>query len=140
MDALSLAPVTRELLGLSVSFLHDKSCVHRHFQLPPRILKKFFVLFIIRINKVDASRSSSMIEFGLLVCPFLFFLSLLNGFPNFGPYFRPHIIWSGGRLNFCQSLPDHVFPFGSFAFNYVDFVNPFQETDKLLFESTFHQS
>ena len=59
---------------------------------------------VIQINEVDSSPSSSIVEFWLLVCPFLFF-SILSGFPNFGPYFRPYMIWSRSRLNFCQSLP-----------------------------------
>ena len=81
-----------------------QSRVHMHFQLSPRILNEFFVFFLLRINEADALHSSSIIEFWLLVYPSLFF-SLLSGFPNVGPYFDPHIVWSSGRLNFCQSLP-----------------------------------
>ena len=98
------------------------SRVHMHFQLSPRIPNDFFVFFILWINKVDASHSSSIFEFWLLVFPFLFF-SLLSGFPG-----------------------DHIYPFGEggegggggkrkeegggFSFNKVNFVNPFQESKK----------
>ena len=55
--------------------------------------------------------------FGLLDCPLLLF-SLLSGFSNVGPYFRPHILVSGSCLNFRQSpAPDHINHFGGFSFN-----------------------
>ena len=50
-------------------------------------------------TQLDASHSLSGVELCLLACPFLFF-SLLSGFPNSGPYFGPHVVWSSGRLNF----------------------------------------
>ena len=96
VDASSLAPVACELLWLSVSFApHGR--VHMHFQISPRI-------HVFWINKVDASHSLSIVEFGHLICPQLFF-SFLSGFPNFGPYFRPHVLRSGSCLNCFQSLP-----------------------------------
>ena len=71
----------------------------------------FIVILVIKIDKVNSSRSSSFVEFVLLVCPSLFF-SLLSSFPNLGPNFGPHNVCSSGRLNFCQSLLDHTYPFG----------------------------
>ena len=47
------------------------------------------------------------------------------------------MIWSGRRLNVGQSLPDLFHPLGGFSYKRVNFVKPFQESDKLLFESTF---
>ena len=70
----------------------------------PRILDGLLWFFVFQINKVNTSLLSSKLEFGLLVCPFLFFSSL-SGFLHFGPYIRPHMIWSRSRLNFCQSFP-----------------------------------
>ena len=68
----------------------------------PRIFWGGQVFFVIQINKVDSSQSSSIVEFWLLVFPLLFF-AILSGFPNFAPYLRPCMIWSRSRLNFCQS-------------------------------------
>ena len=65
-------------------------------------LKGFFVIMVIPDQKIDASQSSSIVELWHLVFPFLLF-SILSGFPNLGPYFWPCMIWSGSRLNFCQS-------------------------------------
>ena len=62
--------------------------------------------------------------------------SILSGFTNFGPYFWPYVIWSGSRLNLCQSLRT-THPLGGFSFHRVNFMKPFHESDKLLFEPTF---
>ena len=59
-------------------------------------------VLVIQINKVDSSQASSIVEFWLLVFSFLFF-SILSGFPNFAPFFRPYMIWSRSRWSFCQS-------------------------------------
>ena len=91
-------------------------CCHGSFPFSPPSFESFFVVLVIRINKVNSSLSSSTVVFWLLVFPFLFFFfSILSGFANFGPYFWPYVIWSGRRLNFCQSLPvPHMSPFGRF--------------------------
>ena len=81
----------------------------------PRIFESFFVILVIRINEVNSSQSSSIVEFWLLVSPFLFF-SILNGFTNFGPYFWPYMIWSGSRLNSCQSPSTPHIALGRFFF------------------------
>ena len=70
------------------------------------------LILVIRINKVNSCQSSSIVEFGLLDFPFLFF-SILSGFPNLGPYSWPHMIGSGSRLNFCESPPRPHFFFPS---------------------------
>ena len=54
--------------------------------------------------KANSSESSSIVELWLFFCPSLF-VSILSGFTNFRPYFWPYMIWSGSRLNLCQSLP-----------------------------------
>ena len=51
-------------------------CFHRHFQLFPRVLDGFFELKISRINKVDASQSSCIVELRFFDCPLLLLLSL----------------------------------------------------------------
>ena len=68
--------------------------------------------------------------------PTLVLLSL-SSFPEPGPRFRPYMIWTCSRLIFCQSPPDHIFPFGGVSFNRVNFVKPFHESDKLVSSSTF---
>ena len=60
---------------------------------------------------------SSIVEFWFLV--FFHSFSILSGFPNFGPYFRPYMIWSRSRLNFCHSPhipPDSHISSGRFLF------------------------
>ena len=113
-----------------VSFLNSR--IHWNFQLSSRIFDGFFIFSIFRINETNASQSSSIIDFWLLD----WLSSLLSGFSNFGPHFRPHILRSSSCLNFCQSPPNHQYPFGGFSFNNVNFVNPVQESDKLPFAST----
>ena len=81
----------------------------------PRGFESFFVILAIRIDEVNSSQSSSIVEFWLLIFPWLFF-SILSGFTNFRPYFWPHVIWSGGRLNFCQSPHGPHISFGRFFF------------------------
>ena len=90
------------------------------------------------VNEIDASQSSSDVEFGLLVCPFLLFflVCLPSGFPHFGPQFTPHILRSGSCLNFCLSLPGPQKSLWRFYFNEVHFVTPFHESDQLRFTST----
>ena len=58
--------------GGTFSQLVPQHCrVHVPFQISPRVLHNFFVFFVFRINWIDATQSSSIIEFRLLVCPFL---------------------------------------------------------------------
>ena len=119
------------LRGASLSFLFARhSCCHKSFQFYPRIFESFFVILVIKINEANSSPSPSIVELWLFVFPFLFF-SILSGFTNFGSYFWTYIIWSGCRLNYCQSHTDHIYPFGGFSFNRVNFVNPFHESDKM---------
>ena len=117
------------------SFLARQCRIHLNFQLSPSVFEGFLIFPIFRIDERNASQPSSVIEFQLLDCPCLFF-SFLSGFSIFGPYFRTHILRSGSCLNLCQSLSGpHIFLWKS-LFQQSDIVNPFQELDKLLFEST----
>ena len=113
--------------------LHSMTAARGLSKLYPRILDSFCVISVIRINKVNSSQSSSIVESWFLVCPFLLF-SLLRSFSDLGPYLRPHILRSGSRLNFLSVTPNHINPFGGFSF---DRVNPLHESDISLFESTF---
>ena len=64
------------LLGAGLSFpVARHSWCHGSFQFDLRILGIFFVVFVIRIDEVSSSESSNIVEFGLLVFPFL----LLSG-------------------------------------------------------------
>ena len=65
------------------------------------------------------------------------FLSILSGFINSGSHFWSNMIWSGSRLNFCQSLLGPHVSFERFSFNRINLVKPFHKSDKLLFESKF---
>ena len=103
------------------------------------VFEGFFVFITFQVDKINASQPSNIMEFWLLVCPFLLF-SLLIGFSNVRPYLRPHILRSGSCLNFCYSHLGRINRFGGFSINSVNFVNPSQESDKLRFASTFQQS
>ena len=74
---------------------------HGSFQFSHRVFENVFVFFVIWIDKVNSSLSSSIVELWFFFCPFLFF-SILGGFTNFR---LPYMIWSGGRLNLCQTPP-----------------------------------
>ena len=76
------------------------------FQFSPSVFEDFSVFFIIRIDRGNFPQPSSIVELGFFLCPFLFF-SILSGFTNFRPYFRPHICRSGSCLNVCQSHTGH---------------------------------
>ena len=107
------------------SFLAWHSRIHWNFQLSPRIFDGFFIFSIFRINKINASQSSSIIEFGLLDCPFLLF-SFWAAFPilvhTSGHTFSGLVVaWM-----FVNLFPDHMYPFGGFSFNHVNFGNRFQ--------------
>ena len=45
----------------------------RCFQFSPHIFEGFFVILVFCINEVNSSHSSNIVEFWLLVLPFLFF-------------------------------------------------------------------
>ena len=46
---------------------------HRRFQFPSRILNDVLVVFITRINRINFTQTSGILEFWLFECPFLFF-------------------------------------------------------------------
>ena len=81
----------------------------------------------------------SIVELWLLVLPLLFsrfwaiFPILLHTSGH---------TWSGLVLvwTLVSISWDHIYSLGGFAFNKMNFVNPFQKPDKLLFESTFQYS
>ena len=80
--------------SLSFPFARHGRC-HRSLQ---------FSLSISEHCRVSASRFSCL------------FFSILSGFTHFRPYFWTYMIWSGSRLNFCQSHPGQNISFGSFFF------------------------
>ena len=77
---------------------------HGRFQFPCRILNDVLVVFITRINRINFTQTSGILEFWLFERPFLFFFSL-SGLPKSCPRFRPYVIWTCRRLSFCQSHP-----------------------------------
>ena len=79
------------------------------------------ILFVVWINGVNSSAEVEHYRALASRFPFLYF-SVLSGFTYFRPSFWPYMIWSGSRLNFCQSLP--MCPFGGFSFSRLNFVNP----------------
>ena len=78
--------------------------IHRNFQLSP-----------------NASQSSSIVEFWLLVCPCLLFF-LLSGFSQFGPDFRPQILRSGSYWNFLSVSTRTTYIPLEVSFNKVNFI------------------
>ena len=99
-DALTLCSCRQKAM-FAVSFTGHGGC-HWSFQISPRILHSI-VMFFIWINEVNCSQLSSIFSnLGFSIAHSWVF-SVLRGFSNSGPYFRPHMIRSGNRLNFCQS-------------------------------------
>ena len=72
------------------------------FPVSPRIFEDFSVFFIIWIDEVNLSESSSIVELRLLFCPFLL-LSILTGFTNFRPNVWTTTYWvlSMNLTSFC---------------------------------------
>ena len=66
---------------------------HRSFQFLSRFFENFSMFFVVWIDKVNPSQSSSIVELRLLFSPFLLF-QILSGFTHFRPNFWPHMIWS----------------------------------------------
>ena len=99
------------------------------------MLNDFFVFFIIRINK---SRCLSIVEHYQVLAlrsPILVFLSeRLSQFWSLLQATHYLVWWS---LEHLSVLPDHRYTFGGFPSNKVNFVSPFQESNKFLFASTF---
>ena len=106
------APVAKSFL-CSV-FYKSKAGAILNFPFSPRILHRNLIFFVARINEVNSSQLSSILQFWFFNRPFLF-LSILSGFSNSVPYFRPHMIWPCRCLSLCQSPVQHV-SFGKFLF------------------------
>ena len=123
--------------GLLFSFFARHGRLLWNFQL----FSSFFDGFLkFSISGSNACQSSSIIEFWLSRLPTLVFLSSERLYQFSSILLATHSqVWRLLEL-LSASLPDHMCPFGGFSFNKVYFVNPFQESDKLLFASTFRQS
>ena len=71
----------------------------------------------------------------------MLFLSTWSSFRHSGPHFWPlKKIGPWCCLNFCQPLPDHMYPSGGFSFNIVNWVKPSHGSDSSWPPSTFQQS
>ena len=94
--------------------------VHVHFQISPRALHNYFAFFVF---PHQLNRCHSIIEhYRVSTSRFAHscFSLFLSDFTNFGPHFRPHIVWSFGHLNFCLSPSrPHISP-----------LHPVQESEK----------
>ena len=89
---------------------------------------------------VQVRAALSPVKVRSLMASLFLLLFLLSGFSHFGPDIKPQILRSG-CLIFCESLPGpRISLWRVFSFNRVNFVNPFEESDKLRFASTFQQS
>ena len=122
-------------------FLFSRHCrLHWNFHLRSCVFDGFFIFTIFWIDEINASQSSNIDELWLLVCPFLL-LFLLIGFSQFLDQTSDHKFSGLVVAWICVSLLlRHIFPLGGFSFIKVNFVNPFQESDKLRFASTFKLS
>ena len=74
------------------------------FQFLSSILNCFLELSVLRVNEVDSSQYSSIIEFRFFIGPFLPLLQLSIS-SQFRPVFRTKMIWPGCQLLSCQSPP-----------------------------------
>ena len=86
--------------------------------------KSFFVILVIWINEVNSAQFSSTVKLRFLFRPCLLF-SILSGFTNFRSNFWPYVIWSGCRLNLCQSHPGPHVSFWRLLFQKSEFCETF---------------
>ena len=99
-------------------------------QKSPRIFECFFEILVIKINKVHSSQPSSIIEFWLLVFSILVSLDSERLYQFWSIILAiPDLVWKAFEL-LSISPWDHIYPLGGFSFNWVNFLKPFQESDK----------
>ena len=109
---------------------------HNSFQFSSCVFKNFKVFSVVYTN---TNKFLSVLEH----CRALVFLLRLPVFPDSQRLYQffqtSGHTWSSLVVLwiFVNLPPDHIFPFGSFSVNRVNFVNPFQELDECLLESTF---
>ena len=112
---------------LPCSFLALHCCIHWNFQLYPCFFESFFTFSIFQIDEMNASQPSSVIGFSLLHSPFLLLFDSERHYQSGSIPLAIHdLVWW-----------KHIYPLGGVSFNKVNLVNPFHESDKLLFTSTF---
>ena len=114
--------------------------------MPPPELPIFLAFMMVSLHSPSSRSMKEMllslralvsIGFSTAQSCFSFFLSC---FRHAGPNFRPQLFRSVSCLNFCKSPPNHMYLLGGFSFNYVNIVNPFQESDEPRCASTFQKS
>ena len=100
-------------------------------------LKNFRRFSDIWINKVNSFHFSSTVELQFLLCQFLFFHDSERRY-QFSSILPDHKSGFGRRVNFCHSRSGpHVSLWRFFLSIEWTLKNLVQESDKLLFESTF---
>ena len=127
------------LLVLSSPDLAWHGCWHRNFQLFPRVYNGFLELCICRVNEINTSQFSSIINLWFFRLSTLVFLCVELR-PTYFPNFLPQVIWPGCCLFPCQPLPDHVTRLGGFPSNMVNRVKPVYATDRSRSPSILQQS
>ena len=94
---------------------------HRNFQLSTRIFHDILKSLIIRINEVNTTQYSGIVQLWFLDSPLLLFFAfqrIAHIFPNLWP----QSVWPGGRLFSCQSAPGPIVSIRWFSFNTVNLV------------------
>ena len=110
-DAISRFAATFVVLARTFLWAGMDAVISLSNQFSPQMFKCFLVIWFDKVNysvfehcRVLASRSSVRV------------FSILSDFTYFRPYFWPHVIWSGSRLNLCESPPGPHVSFGKFFF------------------------
>ena len=97
---------------------------HRNFQLSTRILHDIFGFFIIRINEVNTTQSSGIVELRFFSIAHLCF-ALRAGASDTSFQISGHKVSVLEVVCFLVSLnPENVYPSRGFSFNTVNLVNP----------------
>ena len=86
LDSQLFASVSLKAGGLLCSFLARHCRLHRNFQHAPCVLDGFLKFTIFRINEINASEPSSIVECGLVSFAHSCFFSILSCFSQFEPY------------------------------------------------------
>ena len=110
LDSQLFASVSWKPVRFFVLFFGRHRRQHWNFQLSPCVFDGFFIFTIFRIDEINASQPSSIIELWFPVCPFLLF-SLLIGISNFGPNFSNKFSGLVVAWIFVSLPPDHIYPF-----------------------------
>ena len=88
-------------------------------------LMVFLKFLVLRVDEIDSSQFSCVIQMELFMWPLLLFLQL-GVLSHFQPEFRPKRSGLDVSCFLVDLAPDHIYPSGAFSSNRVNCVKPVQ--------------